>query len=141
MRDTLITILTSVAAGVLLASIYWSQKKPPAPSIQYKDRIVEKVVEKRDVVTKIVRELDGTITTVITDKTVVQEDKLVEKKVDVKPAALPQYSLRLSAKLHLDDILKRDYEAAIGRRLFGPTWIELGFSTDKTVTAGLIYTF
>jgi len=141
MRDTLITILTSVAAGILLASIYWSQKKPPAPSIQYKDRIVEKVVEKRDVVTKIVRELDGTITTVITDKTVVQEDKLVEKKVDVKPAALPQYSLRLSAKLHLDDILKRDYEAAIGRRLFGPTWIELGFSTDKTVTAGLIYTF
>jgi hypothetical protein len=141
MRDTIIIILTSIAAGIILASIYWSQKKPPAPAIQYRDKIVEKVVEKRDVVTKTIKGADGSTTIVVTDRTVVEEAKTSDHKLESKPSALPQYSLRIGAKLHLDDVLKRDYEVAIGRRLFGPTWLELGFSTDKTVTAGLIYTF
>lgn len=141
MKDTLIAILVSFAVGIIASSIYWSQKKPPAPTIQYRDKIVEKIVEKRDVVTKTIKGADGSTTIVVTDRTVVEEAKVSDHKLESKPAILPNYSLRLSAKLHLDDVLKRDYEVAVGRRLFGPAWIELGYSTDKTVTAGLVYTF
>lgn len=141
MKDLLITSLVSTAVGILLASAFWSGRKPPVPTVEYKDKIVDRIIEKRDTITKIVQAPDGSKVTTVVDKTVTQDDHTIDHKAVVKPAALPDYSLRLSAVLHPDRPLERDYEIGVGRRLFGPVWIEAAVNTDKDISLGAIINF
>ena len=137
MKDYIIVILCAFAGGIISASVFWSKRKPAPAAIEYRDRIVEKVVEKRDVVTKIVKAVDGSSVTIITDKTEATGLKESEHKATQKPAALPQYGVRVSAQLSPTSYLIPYYEAELSKRLLGPVWLTAAYSTNTTASLGV----
>lgn len=130
----------AVIALVVGAYASYKLQKPPV-QIQYKDRVVEKVVEKRNIVTRTIKLPNGTVTTEIIDKSsvVTDTDKRTESLTTPKPAS--KYSLSARAIMPISKIDARQYEVSAGARIAGPLWAELGGTTDKKITLGIRWEF
>jgi hypothetical protein len=131
-----------VAIIALMVGAYASYKlQHPPVEVQYKERVVEKLVEKRNIVTRTVRMPNGTVTTETVDRTslVTDTDKKVEALSIPKPPS--KYSLSVRSIIPISKIDARVYEVSAGVRVAGPLWAEAGVMTDKKITLGLRWEF
>lgn len=105
----IITIVTSVAA----TKYYW-------PNVQEKVVTVEKEVT--HTVTRIVKQPDGTVITEI-DKHEVDTKNSIDTKYDQS---------KYFVQVGVDN--QKAYFGTVGMRLFGPIFVGVGSSTNKTVS-------
>lgn len=130
--NTIIKYMLAVAVGIILASAVWSKKSPPAPKIEYRDKIVEKTKTIRDIVTK-----DGE--TKIREVIVTVSAEESETKLSPQNDPEPQYSISAGAVWSAEDPLTPDYYLGAGRRLIGPVWVEAQVTTKKEILIGVKY--
>jgi hypothetical protein len=123
--------------GLVVGFVSWQFRSKPQPTIEYRDKIVEKVVTKRDVVTRTVRLPNGTVTTEVIDKSSVVTDTDKSSETKIRPKPLANYSLGAKAIQPIDIKVPRSYEISAGIRAAGPIWAEIGATTDKKLTLGI----
>ena len=133
-------LIVAIIALVIGAYASFKLQHPPV-EIQYRDRVVEKVVEKRDIITRTIKLPSGVVTTEVIDKSSVVTDTDKQSETLTVPKPPSKYSLSVRAIMPISKIDARQYEVSAGARLAGPLWAEIGGTTDKKITLGIRWEF
>ncbi len=128
--------IVGLVCYVLGMAVVWHFRAPET-KIEYKEKVVEKEVVKRNIVTRTIRLPNGTVKTETIDRSESVTDKQAEvaHKSETKPAPT-KYSVSITKLLPIREPLSKDFSVSAGTRLVGPVWAEVGYSTNKTITLG-----